>query len=334
VKILRRLRDCGLFQAGDRIAVAVSGGADSVALLRALLELREDLGIVLSVCHLHHGIRGQEADADRDFVADLASGFGLPFHTQRVDVPAFAAASKLSLETAARELRYKFFRELAGDFDKIALGHTRNDQAETILMRLIRGTANTGLAGMPASADLLPGSRRTTMIRPWLQVERSEIEAYLASLGQSWREDSSNAHLHHTRNRIRSELLPLICEHYNPAILEVLAKLAETVRGEESYWEEQVGRLLPGILTPEQPGASFWAIRIETLRGQHPALQRRLLRAAALRHEIMLDAEHTQSLLKLISPASQNGRPGSISLPKDHIATRKAGELRFHARRR
>src|SRR5689334_18758621 len=147
--MLAYIRRHGLMRPGDRVGVAVSGGADSVALLRLLLEARAELGVVLSVVHFNHKIRGAEADADEQFVRELAGQHGLEFHCDSDDVPAFAEENKLSLEDAARRLRYFFFDRLTGDsVDRVATAHTRNDQAETVLMRLLRGSGTKGLAGV------------------------------------------------------------------------------------------------------------------------------------------------------------------------------------------
>ncbi|HEV2988473.1 MAG TPA: tRNA lysidine(34) synthetase TilS, partial [Candidatus Angelobacter sp.] len=181
------IREHSLIHPGDRVAVAVSGGADSVALLRVLLELRGDLGAVLSVAHFNHKIRGAEADADEQFVKSLAEEFELEFHGGFADVPAYAEERKLSLETAARELRQSLFMKIIeqGKTEKVATAHTQDDQAETVLMRILRGTGNRGLSG------IAPFQQEKRLIRPLLQVTRLEVETYLHSIGQSWREDAT-----------------------------------------------------------------------------------------------------------------------------------------------
>src|SRR5687768_16624461 len=178
-----------MLRAGDRVCVAVSGGADSVALLRALLELRTELGVVLSVTHFHHGIRGAEADADERFVAALAAEHALEFHRASGDAPGLAQRQGISLEAAARPLRYAYFHQLinAGAGDKIATAHTLDDQAETVLMKVIRGAGSRGLAGIaPVHGPI---------VRPLLRVRRRQAREYLQALRQTWREDSSNLDL-------------------------------------------------------------------------------------------------------------------------------------------
>src|SRR5215472_13932624 len=205
-RVHRYIREQRLIIPGDRVSVAVSGGADSVALLRILLELRQELGVVLSVAHFNHKIRGAEADADEQFVSTLAQEFDVQLHSGSADAPAYAREHKMSLETAARELRHRWFAQLIreGKADKIATAHTQDDQAETVLMRILRGTGTRGLAGIS------PWQKQRALIRPLLHVTRLEIEEHLKALGQAWREDSSNRDLRHARNRIRHELLPLL----------------------------------------------------------------------------------------------------------------------------
>src|SRR5438270_760891 len=198
-KVLRYMRDQQLLRPGERVAVACSGGADSVALLHVLAELREELGIVLTAAHFHHQIRAAEADSDQQFVEGLAARLQVNFYSGWGNVPQHASENKISLETAARELRHQWFAELVrqGAANKIATAHTLDDQAETVLMRILRGTGARGLAG------IAPTHNAKHLVRPLLTTSRHEVEAYLTAKGQAWREDSSNLDLGHTRNRVR-----------------------------------------------------------------------------------------------------------------------------------
>src|ERR1700689_582963 len=240
-----------LFRPGQRIAVAVSGGADSVALLRRLLQERHTLGIVLSVAHVHHGIRGAAAEEDAAFVGTLAAAHGLPFHLHRVDAPAAAATLHETLEEAARNLRYAFFRELMaeGHADAVATAHTLDDQAETVLLKLLRGAWTEGLSGIHPVLPAEPGS----IVRPFLDNGHAAIEAWLLWLQQPWREDATNQDVAHTRNRIRWQLLPSL-RTFNPRITEQLARLASISADEEDYWQQELRRLLPPLLLPGRPG--------------------------------------------------------------------------------
>lgn len=248
--------------------MAVSGGIDSVALLQLLLELRTELGIVLSVVHFNHKLRGEESEADEQFVAGLARAHGLELLRDSEDVAEHAAQEGISLEAAARELRYGFFRYLLGsegtsgakapdqgeaadrsaesvappNLDKIVTGHTLDDQAETVLMRIIRGTGVTGLRGIHPriAVDDDHGEFCGEIVRPLLATRRHELERYLKDIGQSWREDSTNSDHAFMRNRLRKVVLPLLKKEFNSAIAENLSDLSEIARGEEDYWQNEV----------------------------------------------------------------------------------------------
>src|SRR3984957_3313517 len=269
-----------LFRPGQRISVAVSGGADSVALLRRVLEERHALGIVLSVVHVHHGIR-EAAEEDATFVAGLAATHDLPFHLHRTDAPAAAAALHETLEEAARNLRYAFFRQLmvSGQADAIATAHTLDDQAETVLHKLLRGAWTEGLSGIHPVLTVEKGS----ILRPFLETTREAIEKWLRQLEQPWREDASNQDMAHTRNRIRLQLLPLL-RTFNPQIAAQLARLATISSDEDAYWESESNRLLPLLLLPGKPvrgggrsssthpEAETIAMEHARLRDLHPAV--------------------------------------------------------------
>ena len=267
-----------------RLAVGVSGGADSVALLRALACRAGELGLVLSVAHLHHGLRGAEADADLEFVRELAGWLGLPFLEAKVDTAAEVAALKgkpaETLEEAARRVRYAWFRRLMGarkataglstsvaaatsaqddgsflgdessllGVDAVATAHTLDDQAETVLAKFLRGAWTEGLSGIHPVVEFPEGR----VVRPLLATTRAEVEAYLKALGQEWREDSTNRHVAFTRNRIRHELLPLL-EGWNPRLKEHLAQMAELARDEEAWWDAETGRLAAEVVLVGKP---------------------------------------------------------------------------------
>ncbi|MGE5114524.1 MAG: tRNA lysidine(34) synthetase TilS [Acidobacteriaceae bacterium] len=298
--MLQKLRDyirerC-LMHAGERIGIAVSGGADSIALLRGMLELRQELGIVLSVVHFNHGIRGAESDADAEFVASIAKEHRLALRQSSGDVPRHAKKWRLSIEATARRLRYEFFRSLlgTGKMDKIATAHTLDDQAETVLLRVLRGAGTRGIAGIHPTLRLERGS----IIRPILGISRTEVEAYLASVGQPWREDSTNADTSYTRNRIRHELLPLLERDYNPNIRQVLADAAEVTREEDAHWEVLIEALAKMAIASQDGKVS---IRFGTPGAQSVAIQRRLLRRAAEQAGVQLDFQHVEQVLSLLA---------------------------------
>ncbi len=315
--LLAYLRDKRFLRPGDRLGVAVSGGADSVALLCLMLELRGELGIVLSAVHFNHLLRADESEADEKFVRDLATEHGLEFHSAQGDVAKRAADRSLSIEAAAREARYEFFWSLLDGrhLNKIATAHTLDDQAETVLLRLIRGTGTRGLGGIQPT---LPGSMRGqesagAILRPLLQVRRKEVEGYLTAIGQTWREDSSNTNLHHTRNRVRQKLMPLLEQEFNPEIAERLADFAEIARAEESWWEQELPKHLP--------------LRWEALARQPLALRRRLVRHAA--EELGLQLEFRQIEEILAVAAGGGGAPNACNLPEGWTFVRQGKDFRF-----
>jgi tRNA(Ile)-lysidine synthase len=292
---------------GIRLAVGVSGGADSVALLRALAGRGGELGLVLHVVHLHHGLRGAEADADLNFVRGLAGELGLPFHEAHVDAAAEAKEKGETLEEAARRLRYGWFRELLalGEVEAVATAHTRDDQAETVLAKFLRGAWTEGLSGIHPVVEFPEGR----ILRPLLGTTRAEVEAFLNELGQSWREDSSNRHLTFTRNRIRHELLPLL-EGWNPQLREHLAQMAALALDEEAWWQAELARLASQLLLPGRPvrgggraaGDSLvpnLSIELTRLAALAPAMQRRLIRYAAERLGAAPDFAGTEALREL-----------------------------------
>ncbi len=263
-RVLRQIRREELLDAGERVGVAVSGGIDSVALLRLMIELRGELGAVLSVVHFNHKVRGEASEADQEFVAQLAGQHGIEFICDSDDVAGHAREQGVSLETAARELRYGFFRYLVRsrptdrDFEvatpgnsgqttrprlnRILTGHTLDDQAETVLMRLIRGSGLRGLGGIHPRIPVEGDDEDVCgeIVRPLLSVRRLELEQYLHEIGQACREDATNSDESFTRNRVRKLLVPLLQKEFNPSIAENLSELAEIARGEEDYWDNEV----------------------------------------------------------------------------------------------
>jgi len=315
--------DLARLRPGLRLAVGVSGGADSVALLRALAERAGELGLVLHVAHLHHGLRGAEADGDLEFVRALAARLDLPFHEKRIDTRAEAAGlpgkPAETIEEAARRLRYAWFRELmeTGAVDAVATAHTLDDQAETVLAKVLRGAWTEGMAGIHPVVELAEGRpdgmrSHGLIIRPLLGVRRAEVEAYLRALGQEWREDSSNRHLTFTRNRIRHELLPLL-EGWNPKLREHLAQMAELARDEETWWAAEVARVAPQVMLVGRPvrgggraGAEGVALDVSRLAGLAAALQRRVVRHAVEGIGATVDFAGTEALRDL----ALSGRAG------------------------
>ncbi|HEU5350678.1 MAG TPA: tRNA lysidine(34) synthetase TilS [Terracidiphilus sp.] len=326
---------------GLRLAVGLSGGADSVALLRALAEVGRELGLVLHAAHLHHGLRGAEADADLAFCRDLAAQLNIPFHHARVDTAAEARPNPAhgkpaeSLEEAARRLRYSWFQQLLSKIplDAVATAHTLDDQAETVLAKILRGAWTEGLSGIHPKLESPEGG---PILRPLLAVTRAQIEDYLRVLDQPWRTDSSNADAAFTRNRIRHQLLPAL-DTFNPRLREHLAQMALLARDEESFWQSELERLAPQLLLTGRPvrgggrAASpgldaELALDITRLVALPSAVQRRLLRHAAAQLGHQPDFTATESLRAL----ALSGRAGQkLPLAGGLLAERTHRELRL-----
>ncbi len=328
--------DTALLKPGLRLAVGLSGGADSVALVRALEERSKERGLVLHAAHLHHGLRGEEADGDLAFARELAARLGLPFHEARVETEREARADAGSgkaaetIEEAARRLRYGWFRQLmaSGEVDAVATAHIRDDQAETVLAKFLRGAWTEGLSGIHPVIEFPEGR----ILRPLLGTTRAEVEAYLGALGQGWREDSSNRHLSFTRNRIRHELLPLL-EGWNPRLREHLAQMAELARGEEAWWGAELARIAPQMLPTGRPvrgggraAGSGFAIDVTRLAALPLALQRRILRYAAEKLGAAIDFLSTEAL-RLLALAGRAGQ--KLELAEGLRAERTPRELRL-----
>jgi tRNA(Ile)-lysidine synthase len=342
---------------GDRVCAAVSGGADSVALLLLLHGAnalpRNALGVGLSAVHVHHGLRGAEADADLEFVRELCGRLGVPLHVHHADVAERVARSRErgaaeTIEEAARELRYECFARLIAEglADSVLTAHTLDDQAETVLMKLLRGAWTEGLSGIHPVVVVPGGARGGKIVRPLLGVRRCELEDYLQGRSQPWRTDSSNADEAFRRNRVRHHLMPIL-RQYNPSIDQSLANLAELARDDEARWQAEVGRILPQVLLSGKPvrggGRAVStaagepcsvALEIERLRGFDPALRRRVVRAAARSLGARLSFDETSRLLALAGFGTNptvSARPGaSLQLRGGLRAERSVRELRLN----
>lgn len=272
-KVEKAIRRHRLLSEGDGVVVAVSGGPDSVALLKIFQELSPRYRLALKVAHLNHGLRGEESDREESFVRELCLSLGLPFVSRKVDIRNSLPKSGASLEDACRRERYGFLEEvrLEEGFQKTALGHHRDDQAETVLMHLLRGSGPEGLRGM------LP-LRDGTFIRPMLDVSREEVISFLAERGLAYVKDSSNDEEFCLRNRIRHGLIPDLCARYNPGLVENLARTAEILRLENDFMEGEVRRLLERWRCTGARGRMD--IPLREFLGLHEAIRNRVVKAA------------------------------------------------------
>lgn len=309
-----------LFSPGDGVLVAVSGGPDSVALLHLLHELRGEFRLYLEVAHLQHGIRGEAARDDAQFVADLAAKLEMPFHLKEIDLPEIKSrAGKGNLEALGRAERLRFFAETVRNrgLTKIATAHTRDDQTETVLMWFLRGSGRKGMGGItPMQQFALPGdpSATFTLIRPLLDIAKAEILEYLANRELTFRTDATNRDPAFLRNWIRAELLPKIHERVDPGLAARIGHQAELHRDEEAFLEEVARQRLEAIR-----GGSDHLNRAALL-GTPRALQRRILRLwieQARGHLRGIDFVHIDALLRLIEEGPAQGRlaiPGGWEL--------------------
>lgn len=258
-----------MFDRGNRIIVAVSGGADSVCLLELLYELREKWELSLYVLHVHHGIRGEEADRDAAFVEELAKKRGLPFRIVRVNVPEEAGRRGCSEEETGRCLRYealeRYCQEVEGD--RIAVAHHQDDQAETVLFHLFRGSGPRGLCGIPIRRDLI--------IRPLLFASHADIREYLWEKGIPWCQDTTNQEMVYSRNRIRHQILALAQEHINPGAGRHIAEAAEKLAAWRSYIEKE-GRQAYTRTVTRKDGRPF--LEAEAFAREDPVIQSEILR--------------------------------------------------------
>ncbi len=277
-KVEESLDSASLLKPSTVILAAISGGADSLALFLALHRLAGKYGFKLRAAHLNHGLRGAESDADAAFVAGICSQFGVPLALDKVDVAGMRARGRLSWEQAARIARYDFLTCVAMETGSsaLALGHTSDDQAETVLMHLLRGTGIRGLRGMLPLSSWCTAHGSATLVRPLLNVSRQETEAYCLEHGLTPRLDSSNLEERFTRNRIRRKLMPQL-EQFNPSVKRSLLRLACTVAQDVAYLDQQTASVWSSLAVVEQDG-----VRLDrrAFKALHPSLQAHVLHRA------------------------------------------------------
>jgi tRNA(Ile)-lysidine synthase len=347
-KVIDFVQRHSLVSPEEKVVVGVSGGADSVCLLHVLAKWQKGLGIKLHVAHLNHQLRGVESEADAKYVSKLAGSLGIPITIDRQDVAAYRIERSFSIEEAARELRYAFLARVAGEVGakRIAIGHTRDDQVETILMHILRGTGITGLCGLapcspmaydgqgmslPASPLSLPaealsvakGQRSNLLvIRPLLDITREETTSYCQEHQLDPRIDSSNLSFSFFRNRLRLQLLPLL-RQYNPSVDQALLRLADIAKGDNAFIEQQASGLWDEMARQENNAIYLDKKQIASLP---IALQRQLLRAAVTRlagDTRDIEASHIEAIRSLLDkPAGKR-----ISLPHSLICQGGYDEL-------
>jgi tRNA(Ile)-lysidine synthase len=301
----------------QRIVVATSGGADSVALACGLAELIAGPRASLILAHLHHNRRGVAADRDQSFVAALAAQLACSFETDRVPASAYDDLERIGFEATARRLRYDFLRRTAARYNApfVVTAHTLDDQAETVLHRIVRGTGLRGVASILRADELLPGVQ---LVRPLLSIRRQAAREYLAQIGQAFREDETNRDLTFTRNRIRAELVPLLESSFNPRAAEALANLAQSAQDLRAYLEPILESLQTQVTRPADDGALHW--NCSPLLTVPDFLLRELLQRAWQQQGWPMremDATHWNSLVELIRAArGARDLPGALRAEK------------------
>jgi tRNA(Ile)-lysidine synthase len=329
VRVLKALREGRWVAPGQRVGVAVSGGADSVALFGLLLRMRQRLGNVLSVVHFNHQLRGRASEADEKFVASLAAERDVPFFVERQNISEKSKREGSNLEDAARRARYAFFERMVaeGKVDKVAVAHTADDQAETVVAHILRGTGLTGLGGIHPEL--------ACVFRPLLGIRRAELREYLRAERQSWREDATNRDRKRTRARIRLKLMPLLEKEFQPAVVEHLCQLAEMAREDEA-WLESSAELRLFLNARENDGE--WSIALKDLvtpqweweRGQEveriwtrrapEAMSKRMIRLLVKRvkpQSGQLSSVHVEAVMRLACQPDSGKRlqlPGGVQV--------------------
>ena len=271
---LDRVMDCiykyKMIAECDAVLIGISGGIDSITLLYSLYFLSDKLKCSLIVAHANHGLRGEQSDREAEFVRKIADELKLPFVIEKIDVLGYMGEKGLSKQAAARELRYDFFERAAKNTsaNKIALGHNADDQAETVLMRLLRGSGASGIAGMRAVRDKI--------IRPLIEIKRDEITEFVKEKRLRYVEDPSNLEPYYLRNKIRLNLIPLLKEEYNPNIVDTLRETAEIIRDEDEFLESYCSTILSDII--QSKGNEAIEIDVLKLKNFHIAIKRRIIR--------------------------------------------------------
>jgi len=323
-----------MFQPEDSVLIGVSGGPDSVALLHILVMLASTFSLKLGVAHLNHGIRGKDSDLDAEFVSSLAKDLDLPFHTEKTNIRTYQHTKKLSLEEAARHVRYNFFTRTAekNGFNKIALGHHRDDNAELVLMYIFRGSGLLGISGIPpvraAKSEKTKAkkikAKKIKIVRPLMGLKRSQIIDFLTENGLEYVSDASNKDERYIRNRIRHRLIPTLKRSYNPRIIETLNRLSSIIRCEDEWVETIIQPMFEQSVIAEKSDTVTFSV--SKLNGVHIAAKRRIIRKAILRIKGNLRRitfSHIDSVICLM----ENGPAyGSLDFP-DQIRIARSGDL-------
>ncbi len=314
-KFQKTIENYNMLVCGDSVLAGVSGGPDSMGLILFLMEIRKKYSLTLGIAHINHSLRGKESDRDEKFVKDFACKTGLPFFSATKDVTSIAKKNRLSLEEAARNVRYAFYEEICKEhnFSKTALAHNSDDNAELVLMNLLRGSGPKGLSGIPMK-------RNGLIIRPLIDFSKQEILNYLAFKRQDYVIDSSNNDLYFLRNRIRHSLIPLLEKEYNPSITDSLNRLSHIIRDEDQWMENEVSRVFEKALIKHEKNE----IQLDNhvLSDLHRAVLRRIIRMAIkkikgnLKRITLKHIDASMALIELADPGKSLDFPDRIRIFK------------------
>ncbi len=331
----------------ERVLVGVSGGPDSVALLNLLLMIKQKCSLEhVGIAHLNHMLRDKEADRDENFVKKIAKNLNIPCFIEKKNVAAFAKKHRLSIEDGARRVRYRFLKEIfkSNQYSKIALGHNKDDNAELILMNILRGSGTKGLSGIPPK-------REGIIIRPLIEISKKEIYEFLKSINKTYVMDSTNNKNIYLRNSIRNNLIPLIEENYNPKIKESLIRLSNIIKDEDEWMEKETDISFTKVLesvSPDDVNPDTIQLSLKLFLNCHLALQKRIMRKAIKiinRDLKKITLNHIEDAIKLLISKSSGE---SIDLPdqiriykhnksffvkKESFPLRELGEKRKNTRK-
>ncbi|HBF5150563.1 tRNA(Ile)-lysidine synthase [Clostridioides difficile] len=319
-KVLSTINKHNLIQKGDKIVLGLSGGPDSVCLLHVLNRLKKDFNIEIYAAHLNHQIRGIEAQKDALYVSKLCEDMGIVFFVKSINVPKYCENEGLSLEEGARKLRYEMFYEIKDKIkaNKIAIGHNLNDQAETVMMRIMRGTGLKGLKGIDYIRD-------NCIIRPILDVERDEIEEYCEAYNLNPRIDKTNLENIYTRNKIRLDLLPYMKDNFNSNVIESIVRMSNSLKSDNDYIEKEAEAKFREVSNIKEKG--FVEINLDDFVCLHDAIKVRVLRNS-IKHILgdtnFVDQRHIEDIMSLEDNSKVNKM---LTLPRNIFVYRKKDSI-------
>ncbi|MDW0092399.1 tRNA lysidine(34) synthetase TilS [Clostridioides difficile] len=319
-KVLSTINKHNLIQKGDKIVLGLSGGPDSVCLLHVLNRLKKDFNIEIYAAHLNHQIRGIEAQKDALYVSKLCEDMGIVFFVKSINVPKYCENEGLSLEEGARTLRYEMFYEIKDKIkaNKIAIGHNLNDQAETVMMRIMRGTGLKGLKGIDYIRD-------NCIIRPILDVERNEIEEYCEAYNLNPRIDKTNLENIYTRNKIRLDLLPYMKDNFNSNVIESIVRMSNSLKSDNDYIEKEAEAKFREVSNIKEKG--FVEINLDDFVCLHDAIKVRVLRNS-IKHILgdtnFVDQRHIEDIMSLEDNSKVNKM---LTLPRNIFVYRKKDSI-------